>query len=148
MKAKGLVWLGTRTRKFDDTVRFFGDALGLRLEHEEPGFTVFRLPNGDKVEVFGPCDQDHEHFTTGPVAGFVVDDVREARADLEGAGISFIGPVHEADDGGSWSHFTGPEAMSTRSPRSPINLKRSLGEDYVQHDYRRIGNHGHLSGLS
>jgi catechol 2,3-dioxygenase-like lactoylglutathione lyase family enzyme len=109
MKARGLVWLGTRTRNFDDTVRFFGDTLGLRAVHEEPDFAVFRLPNGDKVEVFGPGDEEHEHFDKGPVAGFLVDDVREARADLEAAGIAFIGPVHEADDGGSWSHFRGPD---------------------------------------
>ena len=109
MKAKGLVWLGTRTRNFDDTVRFFGDTLGLRKAHEEPDFTVLLLPNGDKVEVFGPGDGEHEFFDAGPVAGFLVDDVREARADLEAAGISFIGPVHEADDGGSWSHFRGPD---------------------------------------
>ena len=109
MKAKGLVWLGTRTRNFDDTVRFFGDTLGLNAVHEEPDFTVFKLPNGDTVEVFGPTDEDHEHFDTGPVAGFLVDDVAGARADLESAGVEFIGPVHGADDGGSWSHFRGPD---------------------------------------
>ena len=109
MKAKGLVWLGTRTRNFDDTVRFFGETLGMRKSHEDPDFTVFLLPNGDKVEVFGPGDSEHEHFDTGPVAGFLVDDVREARTDLEASGLTFFGPVHEADDGGSWSHFRGPD---------------------------------------
>ncbi len=109
MRAKGLVWLGTRTRNFDDTVRFFGDTLGLRAVHEEPDFAVLLLPNGDKVEVFGPGDRGHEHFDAGPVAGFLVEDVAEAREDLESAGIEFIGPVHEADDGGSWSHFRGPD---------------------------------------
>jgi len=77
--------------------------------HEEPAFTVLLLPNGDKVEVFGPGDRDHEFFDAGPVAGFLVDDVRGARAELEAAGISFIGRVHEADDGGTWSHFRGPD---------------------------------------
>ena len=119
MKAKGLVWLGTRTRKFDDTVRFFGDTLGLGMVHEEPDFAVFRLFNGDKVEVFGPGDRDQEHRSTGPVVGFLVDDVREARADLERTGIIFIGPDHEADDGGSWSHFTGPDGNVYEITASP-----------------------------
>jgi len=61
------------------------------------------------VEVFGPGDTGHEHFDAGPVAGFLVDDVREARADLEAAGISFLSPVQESDDGAAWSHFRGPD---------------------------------------
>ena len=109
MKARGLVWLGTRTHNFDETVRFFGDTLGLQQPIEEPDFAVFRLPNGDTVEVFGPGDTEHEHFDAGPVAGFLVDDVREARADLEAAGVSFLSPVHESDDGAAWSHFRGPD---------------------------------------
>ncbi len=107
--AKGIAWLGTRTSEFEDTARFFKDTLGLQAEHEEPDFAVFGLPNGDKVEVFGPGDREHEHFDTGPVAGFLVDDVEEARSSLEADGISFIGPVHAAEDGGSWSHFVGPD---------------------------------------
>ena len=109
MKARGLVWLGTRTQNFDDTVRFFGDTLGLRAVHEKPDFAVFRLPNEDTVEVFGPGEGEHEYFDTGPVAGFQVDDVAQARMDLEAAGTTFIGPVHGGDDGGSWSHFRGPD---------------------------------------
>ena|ERR671912_3047528 len=109
MKARGLVWLGTRTQTFDETVRFFGDTLGMRKSHEEPDFTVFRLPNGDTVEVFGSSDTEHEHFDAGPVAGFLVDDVREARADLEADGISLLSPVQESDDGAAWSHFRGPD---------------------------------------
>ena len=108
MKSKGLGWVGTRTHKFDDTVRFVGEMLGFRMEHEEPDFAIIRLPSGDKVEVFGPGDKDHEHFNTGPVVGFLVDDVTEVRTDLEEAGITFIAPVHEAGAGSSWSHFTGP----------------------------------------
>lgn len=83
--------------------------LGLHAEHTEPDFAVFRLPNDGKVEVFGPGDRDHEHFTTGPVAGFLVDDVEEARAELESAGISFIGPVHHYDQDSAWSHLVGPD---------------------------------------
>jgi hypothetical protein len=37
----------------------------------------------------------------------------------------FIGPVHEADDGGSWSHFTGADGnvyqITAPAPeRSPV----------------------------
>ena len=122
MKAKGLVWLGTRTRNFDYTVRFFGDTLGLSAVHEEPDFTVLRLPNGDTVEVFGPGDGEHEHFDTGlwPVS---FSTTSPGRAELEAAGITFVGPVHEAEDGGSWSHFRGPDGnvyeITTPAPEGP-----------------------------
>ena len=109
MRARGLAWLGIRTARFEEMARFFGDTLGLQLAHEEPDFLVFGLPNGDKVEVFGPGDRDHEHFETGPVVGFLVDVIEEARARLEAAGITFIGPVHGSEEGGSWSHFVGPD---------------------------------------
>ena len=109
MKAQGLVWLGVRTAGFDETVAFFGGVLGLRPLHEEPDFAVFEAENGDKVEVFGPNDTEHRHFETGPVAGFGVDDVERARAEMEAAGVEFIGPVRRWEDGGSSAHFRGPD---------------------------------------
>jgi len=109
MKMKGLAWMGTRTGEFEATSSFFRDTLGLEVSHEEPDFAVYRLPNGDAVEVFGPSDRTHEHFEIGPVVGFLVDDIEEARSELEADGIQFMGPVHTADDGGSWSHFRGPD---------------------------------------
>jgi predicted enzyme related to lactoylglutathione lyase len=80
VKLRGLAWLGIRTQHFEDT-----------------------------VEVFGSGDRDHEHFETGPVVGFLVDDVEEARAGLEAVGNSFIGPVHSSEEGNSWAHFVGPD---------------------------------------
>jgi len=117
MKAKGLVWLGTRTRNFDDTVRFFGDTMGLDVVHEEPDFTVFLLPNGDKVEVFGQGREDHAHFDTGPFAGFLVDDVRDARADLESAGSNLLAPSTRRTTEGPGLTSGGQTATSTSSPR-------------------------------
>ena len=81
--------------------------MGRPAEHEEPDFAVFRWPKGDKVEVFGPSDRVHGHFTTGPVAGFLVEGVEETRAEPEKAGISFIGPVHRYDEPDASSHFVG-----------------------------------------
>ena len=107
---KGLVWVGSRTEHYGQMVRFYRDALGLPLEHEEGEFALFRLPDGSKAEVFGPSDTEHTHFTTGPVVGFLVDDVESARGSLEAQGIEFIGPVHEWEPTGeAWSHFRAPD---------------------------------------
>jgi len=70
---------GRRVRGHGEVLR--GDDGPLPAEHEEPDFAVFRLPDGDKVEVFGPSYRVHEPFTTGPVAGFLVEDAEETRAE-------------------------------------------------------------------
>ncbi len=108
MQVKGIGWLGTRTERFDEMVAFYRDILGLRLAHHEPDFAVFRCANGDIVEVFGTGNSNQSHFTTGPVAGFTVDDVAAGRAELEAAGIAFISETRTVDDY-SWSHFRGPD---------------------------------------
>jgi catechol 2,3-dioxygenase-like lactoylglutathione lyase family enzyme len=107
---KGLVWVGSRTEHYEEMVGFYRDTLRLRLEHEEGEFALFRLPDGSKAEVFGPSDTEHTHFSTGPVAGFLVDNVESARGSLEAEGIEFIGPVHEWEPTGeAWSHFRAPD---------------------------------------
>jgi hypothetical protein len=108
MEAKGLVWLGTRTDNFEETVGFFRDVLGLSTFHESDTVVVFRLPGGEWVEVFGPKDKEHAHFKTGPVGEFLVDDVDKARSELESKGVTFIAETHSWQDF-TWAHFKGPD---------------------------------------
>jgi catechol 2,3-dioxygenase-like lactoylglutathione lyase family enzyme len=104
-----LAWVGTRTENADPTVAFFRDVLGLRLELDQPGFWMLQLPDGSKVEVFGPDSDINRHFTTGPVAGFLVDDVHSATAELRSAQVEILfGPeIHES--GNAWVHFRAPD---------------------------------------
>ncbi len=37
-----------------------------------------------------------------------MDDVEEARAEMEAAGVEFLGPVQRSE-GAAWSHFRGPD---------------------------------------
>jgi catechol 2,3-dioxygenase-like lactoylglutathione lyase family enzyme len=108
MRITNLVWGGTRTDRFDETVSFFRDVLGMKVADTQSGFASFKLPGGDKFEVFGPDDSDHDHFKTGPVIGFGVEDVDAARAELEGAGVEFIGPTRSEGEY-VWAHFRGPD---------------------------------------
>lgn len=108
MEVQRLGWLGIRTGRFEDTVEFFQQALGLRLELREPGRAMFLLPNGDPVDVFDETDERYKHFTTGPVVGFLVEDVASARDELSRAGADWVGPVHEGQ-GFVWAHFRGPD---------------------------------------
>ncbi len=107
--------MGVPTRHFAETVVFFRDVLGLEAERED---AVLRLPSGEAVEVFGPELADAEQFVTGPVVGFEVEDVREAREEMEAKGVEFLVPVHDGDPGTAGRTFEGPTGRSTRSPRS------------------------------
>lgn len=110
MKVKGIIWLGTRTDRFEQMTHFCGSLLGLSQRVLEPGFAVFELPNGDLFEVFGAESRMNE-FMTHPVAGFLVDDIEAARAELESQGIEFLGPIQGDTDDYRWSHFRAPDGF-------------------------------------
>src|SRR4026208_666749 len=110
MRIKGIVWLGTRTADFEQMTDFCRDLLGLSQRTIEPGFAVFELPNGDLFDVFGP-EQSFNTFMTPPGAGFLVDDILAARAEMEAKGIEFIGPIEGESDDYKWTHFRAPDGF-------------------------------------
>jgi catechol 2,3-dioxygenase-like lactoylglutathione lyase family enzyme len=109
MRIIKLAWVGTRTGNAEPTVVFFRDVLGLRLELEQPGFWMLKLPDGSKVEVFGSDSDVNQHFTTGPVVGFLVDDILDATAELRSAGVEILFESELDDSGNAWVHFRAPD---------------------------------------
>jgi catechol 2,3-dioxygenase-like lactoylglutathione lyase family enzyme len=104
-----LAWVGTRTEHPQSTVAFFRDVLGLRLDLEREGFWMLKLPDGSKVEVFGADSPLNRHFTTGPVAGFLVDDVFAATQELRSAGVEILLEPVVDPSGNAWVHFRAPD---------------------------------------
>lgn len=104
-----LAWVGTRTDHPDATVAFFRDVLGLRVDLQLQDFWMLKLPDGSKVEVFGPENPSNRHFTTGPVAGFLVDDVFTATAELRSAGAEILLDPELDGSGNAWVHFRAPD---------------------------------------
>jgi catechol 2,3-dioxygenase-like lactoylglutathione lyase family enzyme len=109
-------WMGTRTPAFEETARFFGEVLGLEQVDRSPGFAMFRLPAADRdfVEVFSPHEAapaDGRLYTTGPVVGFVVDDVEAARRELELVGVELLGEIVRVGSlpGYAYFHFRAPD---------------------------------------
>ena len=126
MELRKIGWVGTRTGNPEATADFFGRVLGLRFSHSGDGVWVFQLPDGSKVEVFGPSA--NEHFTTGPVVEFLTDDVAAATEELRAAGVPIVSePVYwEGEDDVAWVHFRAPTATSMASPRAATsNRSRS-----------------------
>ena len=113
MQVKRLVWLGTRTEKFDETAAFFRDALGIPMIYEEPGFAMLQLPGADRdfVEVFASDYPSAAHYSTGPVVGLLVDNIEAARSELDAAGVELMGPIEWllSMDGYGWFYVRGPD---------------------------------------
>jgi predicted enzyme related to lactoylglutathione lyase len=108
MRVKRIGWAGTRTSEYPAMVAFLQAVLGLTTSQEGVDFAAFELPEGGTFEVFGPRDQDHAHFSTGPVVGFVVDDLPAAVRELEAAGVELLGGQVD-ERGGGWRHFRAPD---------------------------------------
>jgi catechol 2,3-dioxygenase-like lactoylglutathione lyase family enzyme len=109
MKILGLDWVGTRTSQFRETVAFFEQTLGLPVGARREDFVRLDLPNASCVEVFGPGDGDHLFFTTGPVVGFLVEDIEAARHDLVRHGVELLGTTRGQAGVGRWQHFRAPD---------------------------------------
>jgi hypothetical protein len=107
MRLLGVSWIGIRTERFGEMVAFF-TRLGLSPLIEEPDFAMFQLGDGDQVEVFGPAVESQAHFTTGPVAGFRVEDIVAATKELEAAGAVLLGTLRR-EGRSAWQHFRGPD---------------------------------------
>ena len=108
MKIHGVVWAGVRTDRFHEMLAFFRDVVGLAVEETERDFAFGRMPNTSVLEIFGPTFPDHDHFTTGPVPSFLVDDVDEAARELREAGVEVWGPSGDPPAEG-WLHFRAPD---------------------------------------
>ncbi|HLX34025.1 MAG TPA: VOC family protein [Candidatus Limnocylindrales bacterium] len=117
MRIHRLGWLTTYTDQYEAMRRLFVDVLGLPVEVDEGTFAQLGPmadAEHDYVEVLSTDDPEsdfeRQHFT-GPVAGFVVDDVVEARRELEAAGIEILDDIHWSTrrEGYGWFHFRAPD---------------------------------------
>ena len=109
MHVRSLVWVGTRTTEYAATVAFFTEVLGLGVHAAETDVAVLDVPDGATVEVFGPTSRHNRHLTH-PVAGFLVDDLEGAAAELRAAGAEIVLPVQHGEPR-SWMHFRAPDGF-------------------------------------
>jgi len=117
MKIHRLGWLTTFTDQFEATRQFFVDVLGLPVEVDETGFAQLGMADAehDYVEVLATGEPDTEfestYYTTGPVVGFVVDDVVAARSELIAAGVEILDETRWSTrrEGYGWFHFRAPD---------------------------------------
>jgi catechol 2,3-dioxygenase-like lactoylglutathione lyase family enzyme len=101
-------FVGIRTDRLDETVALFRDVLDVHVARQSDEAVRFRLADNTLLELYGPRDEFHAFFNTGPVVAFRVDDFAVARQAMADAGVKFIGEVQTAD-GVSWQHFYCPD---------------------------------------
>jgi catechol 2,3-dioxygenase-like lactoylglutathione lyase family enzyme len=111
VRVRGIRWVGTATAHYDEMSRFCREVLGLVVRFEEETTTEFATSEGDAIQVMGPGDAYFTFFgrhAAGPVPLFEVDDLDEARRDLEAAGVDVVGGPG-ADSAWEWLHVRAPD---------------------------------------
>jgi predicted enzyme related to lactoylglutathione lyase len=123
MRVKGVSWVGVKTDSYQPMMSFFAEVAGLAVDFEQPDFAVFRFPNGDKLEIFGPAaDDPPEQFARNQVvASLLVEDIDEAIEDLRAAGIELIGERQPGGDGYFWQHFRAPDGKTFELVCDPLH---------------------------
>jgi catechol 2,3-dioxygenase-like lactoylglutathione lyase family enzyme len=101
-------FVGIRSDRLDETVALFRDVIGVPVTRQTDDLVGFRFADGTVLELYGPADEFHAFFTTGPVVAFRVDDFDVTHRAMLAAGVDFIGDVQHAD-GVSWQHFHCPD---------------------------------------
>ena len=102
MRVKRIGYVGLRTQAVDGMTSFLRDVLGLEPAGEDDTVTFQRLPSHrrDLVEVYTPEHRDRRMIPDDAdfVIAFVVEDIREAMAEVEAAGLELVNePVWAAE---------------------------------------------------
>jgi catechol 2,3-dioxygenase-like lactoylglutathione lyase family enzyme len=90
---------------------FLRDVLGLPVRFEEPATAEFSTLEGDRVQIMAPGHPYFDFFrrhARGPVPLFEVDDLAEARRELEAARVEVLGSP-EQDRQWEWIHVRAPD---------------------------------------
>ena len=110
MLLKGIGWVGTRTANYAGMVSFCRDVLGLVSVSDHGNFAEFGLPNGDHFEIFG-ADNPANPYMLELAVEFLVEDIEQARDELERRGAEFLSPIQGDTGGTSWTHFRAPDGQ-------------------------------------
>ncbi|MGA9855363.1 MAG: VOC family protein [Gammaproteobacteria bacterium] len=114
MGVRGISWVGVKTDQFDAMTSFCRLVLGLPTVLERSDFVVYRMLDGDKLELFGPRAEHppHQFASNRVVCGFLVDDIERARDALQDAGVELLGDLARSSRSGSaWQHFRGADGF-------------------------------------
>ncbi len=134
MLVKRVGFVGVRTDRVDETTAFFRDVLGLPAVATREAHTISQMPTGawDFVEVFGADFGDarliSDEVGEGVFVAFFVDDLEEARRDIEAAGHEIIGETIWAEQAFSNPSFAGVGWFFARGPDGNIYVFQQVAD--------------------
>jgi len=100
------IWIGIVCDDFEGQRRFYRDVLGFKETKRGAGWVWFDV-DGKLLELF-PRSSRPQYARRGVTVGFVVDDIRAARATLLERHVTPVGGI-EHGGGQSWAYFTDGE---------------------------------------
>jgi len=76
-------FVGIRSDRLDETVALFRDVMGVPVTRQADDLVGFRLADGSVLELYGPTNEFHAFFTTGPVVAFRVEPRRRCKSAID-----------------------------------------------------------------
>jgi len=112
----GIRWILACTTRFEDTVAFFRDVMGLSVVEDgvpvtDTQFTryaLLKMPNDVVLEIVEPGALVRDLYTA-PIVSFTVDDVAKARREMESRDVAFVTPIFDTKQGWGWTYFRAPD---------------------------------------
>lgn len=101
MDVRGLIWMGVDTLRYRETLKFFGDVLGLAAVFENADTVEFECPNGTRVQI------TRAEADSPPVPLFEVDDLSAAVEEFQAAGTPVVSEIQE-DAAWQWIEVLDP----------------------------------------
>jgi catechol 2,3-dioxygenase-like lactoylglutathione lyase family enzyme len=114
VKVIGIRWIGVGTRHVARMRSFAVDVLGMQVVGQDTDeFVELAMGDGAKLELFGSsaAADGPWMFESNPVvAGFLVDDIESACAELARTpDVELLGELRVMPDGYAWQHFRAPD---------------------------------------
>jgi hypothetical protein len=112
VQVEGITWhaVTLKNNAFDETKKLVSDVLGLTPMFEQPGVSVFSMPNGTLLELYTPQAVPSYGYNDGAAFGFRVDDIEAASQELADAGYELLGEITRVEEMRyAYRHFKGPD---------------------------------------
>jgi hypothetical protein len=133
MKVTGIDWVLAPTASLATSVAFFRDAMGIAVTNEGvpvldvqfSRYAQIKMPNGVVLEIVEPKEAV-AHLYGAPVVSITVDDLAQARRELESRQIEFLTPIFDTNRGRGWTYFRAPDG-NVYQLQGPLSERRGAG---------------------